>query len=678
MSVFISNPILFNAYTNSLQPQLFLSTTYALTGENVYVQFKPPIITQNDKFIKYVVSYSVNFGDDLYYQPVDATIGNITIPYTYNQAGIYYVTYIATYTDGKQETFIIQNPFIIKNNWDVFNQQQVRLNNEIVLNLPYNLEQINIQPNEWGVEDIFNTSILRLQENLDYLISNTQIININVPSDYFGWLGSNYETKAFGIQWFTKNYNPEYYNNPELSINDGISYFSNLKDSLEVSTYLYILDDRNIRIFNNDANPDEIIFNNYDKVKDIFKNPVSFDINDAGDFVYIVDNPTNKIYSLNIDLTSNYINVDLVMGGYGGVNNHSKFNSPIEISYTNGSLYIVDYNNSCIKQYNKDLNWLYTYTNDTLDFEKPVSVSVNSKNNLVYVLTETYMVYIYDNFSNELYESFTVNEANDASILKKIVFDSVGEFIYIQTEQGVYKYTASGFYINVLNISKTIDTKYINMRKANNRGFFITSKYCIFKCQDNLELFMLGDGLPKNYWNTNQLKVKKEEFSTDINYNRSLIRIAQNIKSFRNTLNAKFNLLTEQTPFGTKNYFSWIPVNKTEIPLFESDVENETLGVGINELHTPPVFNRELLKLYNALNSLADFLTIKNVKTKNLQCAETFCWSWKAMSCYDLTLPTIKGCEINPITYQELKSNFPITYAPTTTWAEASSICCHL
>jgi hypothetical protein len=675
MSIFTSDPIKFTAYTNTLQPQLFLSTTYALTGEEVYVQFKPPIITEGDIFVKSIVGYSINFGDNNDYQIIDIT-QTLQAPYTYNQAGIYYVTYVATYSDGTIEKITLQNPFIIKNNWDVFNQQQVRLNNEIVLNLPYTLEQINIQPNEWGVDDIFNTSITRLQDCLEYLISNTQIININIPSDYFGWLGNNSEKRAVGLQWYTKNYNSQYYRNPELSTNEGVSYFYNIKDSFEYSSYLYVLDENKIRIFDNSANPTEISIKNYNTLEGLLINPVSFDINETGDTLYIVDNPTNRIYSFNIDLITGYLNVDLVIGGYGGVFDHNRFNSPIEISYRNKNLYVIDYNNSCVKQYNKDLNWIYTYTNDTLDLEKPVSVTVHPINNLVYVLTESYMIYIYDNLSSDLYESFPVLEANDTYNLKKVFFDSVGEFIYVITDQAVYKYTASGYFINIFNIPKTTEVVYSNFRQANGRGFIISSPKCLIKCQDNLELFILGDGLAKTYWDGEQVLVSKKEFATDFNYNRSIIRVAQNVKNFRNSLSAKFNLLTEQTPFGVKNYFSWIPVSRSEVPIFDPDIENETLGVGINELHVPAVLNRELSKIYTALLALADFLTIKNIKTTNLQCAENFCWSWKAMSCYDLTLPTIKGCEINPITYQELKSNFPITYAPTTTWAEASSICC--
>ena len=63
--------------------------------------------------------------------------------------------------------------------------------------------------------------------------------------------------------------------------------------------------------------------------------------------------------------------------------------------------------------------------------------------------------------------------------------------------------------------------------------------------------------------------------------------------------------------------------------------------------------------------------------TTDSKCNGDFCWSWKAMSCYDLSLPLIRLCNINPITYSELMSTFPVNYAPTKQWKDATSNCCN-
>ena len=49
------------------------------------------------------------------------------------------------------------------------------------------------------------------------------------------------------------------------------------------------------------------------------------------------------------------------------------------------------------------------------------------------------------------------------------------------------------------------------------------------------------------------------------------------------------------------------------------------------------------------------------------------------MSCYGLDLPIIKTCDLNPITFLELTTDFPYTYNVnkwTTIWGEAVSDCC--
>jgi hypothetical protein len=91
------------------------------------------------------------------------------------------------------------------------------------------------------------------------------------------------------------------------------------------------------------------------------------------------------------------------------------------------------------------------------------------------------------------------------------------------------------------------------------------------------------------------------------------------------------------------------------------------------------ISNKELKKLYDGLLELADFLSIKNYEVPNDNCFDNFCWSWDSTSCYQLKLPVLKTCDINPISFTELKvsslgSN--MAYAPASTWEKATSKCC--
>jgi hypothetical protein len=95
-------------------------------------------------------------------------------------------------------------------------------------------------------------------------------------------------------------------------------------------------------------------------------------------------------------------------------------------------------------------------------------------------------------------------------------------------------------------------------------------------------------------------------------YNRSLIRMAQNLKTFRNSFNYKLVLATEQTSTNIITYFASVPIAVEDRPIFDHAIETEILSVGVNELHLPQTINKELIKLYSAVYDLKSFLDITN------------------------------------------------------------------
>ena len=146
-------------------------------------------------------------------------------------------------------------------------------------------------------------------------------------------------------------------------------------------------------------------------------------------------------------------------------------------------------------------------------------------------------------------------------------------------------------------------------------------------------------------------------------------------------MDSRFIIATEQTSYGTVRYFAKSPIAVSSRPYFSNDIEEETVKVGVNEFNIPQVINRELKKIYEALQYLAGYLSITDVRLLsgiNTGCTDPFCWSWKSMSCYNLSLPVVRICNINPITYAELESSYPknYVYAPSNTWGSATSRCC--
>lgn len=663
------------AYTTSTQPEIFLNTAYTLSGIEVFVEFNTPEYTKNP-----IVSYSVNFGEGV----IQTKTKDQKFYNTYTTLGTFYISYSAIYQDLTKKVFIEKTPFIIKKNWDEYNKESIRIISEANLELPYSLNDIYIQPNEFGDADIFNTCLTRIDDNLNYLKNNIQTINSNAPSYYYGWMGSNQDNRSDGIRWYTPSYGSEFYETPNYASSEGTSSFTDIKD-IHIGNYIYVLDDKKFRLFEKDKNCKEVKFLKASDMDDLFFNPQSITVNDDETSIYVADSIRHKIYRFDFDFSdplNPLFGLVLTVGTLGGLNDNNKFDFPSEIFLWNDNVFVLDYNNNCIKQYSGSLSWIHTYYDDVLLNDQIVNFTVH-ENGLLYVITKNLKVHIFDELAKSVYTTFNVDQIGESEIVK-IEFDENGEFLYVTTTGNVFKYSSVGEFLTTFNLPNINGLKFSSCKHSSNRELYISTNKSILKFQDFVELFKIGDGLDSKYWSQDQILLKKEEFATDINYNLALNRTAQNLKMFRDSLNAKFVLVSEQTTRGTATYFSLIPILKEDNVALVSDVENENLKIGTNEFYVPDVINRELKKLHDSQIKLRANLDVSftDSSTSNLdgsksKCGGDFCWSWKAMSCYDLSLPVIRLCNINPITYAELMNTFQVNYAPTKQWKDATSNCCN-
>jgi hypothetical protein len=681
----LTNPLTIFAYSTSVKPNIFTSSYYTITGKEIYFEFETPENSLNYR----ISSYDLFFGDGLSAKLLD----NSKIYKSYYKDDTYYVSFIANYTNGNSTYFEMSNPILVFSEWPYYDQSKIRLLSENQLYFgnvnenTYNLDQIEIQPNEWGDVDIFNTGIYRLYSNLQYLKDNCRTLISNSPEVYYGWLGTNLDKKSDGISWHTKDYKKFYFNYPNKATSSGSNYFSYLKDAVENKDRFFVIDETTIRAFSSSKIPQEIVFENKEAIDDLLVNPVSIDIDDSGENIYVADNFKNKIYKLNLDFDfyPPQINVQLNVGNFGKREEPSKLNSPTEIIYKKETLFVLDYNNKCIKQYTKDLNWMFTYYTEDFETYQPMTIAVHPEDLFVYVLTENYKIYIFDYFSSDVFEIIDISDIDKNYTPLKLFFDDGGDFIYILTEKELYKYSTSGLYITNTTLPNLESLSLVTGKSSFYRSILILTRNSIIKFSDIIFYQEIGKGLPYSYWTEEQIKLNRDDLALDLNYNTSLIRLCQNIKQFRDNLNSRFVIVSEKENFGTIEYYSIYPISNKIKLIFSDDIENENIGVGVNEFHIPQVLNREFKKIYIALEQLRDYLEIIDVRlidgNSGLSdiCTGTFCWSWKGMSSYDLKFPVLKVCNINPITYSELSSDFSseYSYAPSKTFGEASSDCCN-
>jgi hypothetical protein len=679
--------------SNSANPRLYISTFYALVDQPIFFKFELPILLNNQLQIKNIklITGENNLTTEqlnslnLDLDPATPSLDNVT--YIFKSIGSYYVSYEVTYVNNTKKLFFTETPIQILKTWPAFSQEDIRILGENILTLPYSFDEVRINPNEFGVESIYNTSVTRLHECLEYLRSNTRVLNTKTPSLYFGWLGTNRNVLVDGLRWHSINYRQEALMLPSLATNLR-GGFNQIKDLAETNHMFFVLDGNDLKIFKNSNQPTEIPFDNKAEILATVTNLVSFDVSEDGKLLFLLDSLQNKIYRVDIDcdeVNTLYETYNPIMsltyniGTYGDLNNPYGLNNPIQLIHVNNNIYILDYNNQSVKTYSETLDWIHTYYIEEFETNQPLSVAVQKDSNFTYILTPS-SVYIFEYKKTTPISVFSIENLKKLNP-RQIFFDESGEFLYIRTDSGIFKYTALGLNMDVVEMPEA-SLKINTAKKAYGRNILLATNNAVLKMQEITEIIETGRGLDINYWSLDQLKIYKDEIVQDLTYNRSLLRLTQNIKNFRNSLESKLELVSEYTAAGVLNYFGLAPVKAELRPKFLSDVENDLVAVGVNELHVPSVINRELNKLYESLLVLKEFLDISNVVVESSlgkslnKCSSLFCWSWKAMSTYKLSKPMIKTCNINPISFAELKSSFPSTYAPTKSWIDASSSCC--
>ncbi len=665
-----SNILSISAYEDRPAEDLFVSQYYQITGKPIRFQLIPNPIPP------IVSGWAYNMGDGSSTQLVT----NVDpVDLSYNQSGTMILNFTAFKVGGTQSVGS-SLPLYILPQWSAYNQENFRSLSNTALILPYSLEEIQIQPNEFGVSDIFNTAITRLYTNLEYLKQNSQTLNPNIPKLYYGWLGTNSNRLWRGLTWSTIETNPRDYQNLSLATNDG---FTNLQDACWNPSYLFVLDNGQVRIFLNNGTPQEITnsWRGYNSLLQTVSGIASIWIDQESTSLLIANQITNKISIFNLDTNTQTITFQNSIGSYGSRLDPNKFYAPTFITKIQNQIYVLDYNNACVKAYTDSLGYQFTYYTQQFDAIKPISFDVHTSTGFVYILTQSNTLFIFEpNQSTYIFDKQILPV--DIDRLNKIWLDETGEFFYVASNSVIYKFTASGNYVSSVIISEESGTSILFARAGFGRQLLVGGQHYILVLEDHPTFYTIGDGSYSNSWSLSSLSVKSDQFSTALNYNQSFSRFVQNLKDFRRTINARFALVTERATNGvTYVYFALNPIIGSKLQqlltLGEAVEANQVL-VGENELHTAQTLNRPLTQLFNGLEELRSFLSIEPIDINGLQtCAEPFCWSWKSMSLADLSLPVIFICGTNPISFEELMSNFPFNNGLNTTlWRNASSQCC--
>jgi hypothetical protein len=307
---------------------------------------------------------------------------------------------------------------------------------------------------------------------------------------------------------------------------------------------------------------------------------------DSKNRIIVLDNLQSKVFVYRGE--DNFDNLKLFnsWGGYGSSISRNKFNDARDVhvdQYDN--IWISDTGNFCVKQYSNTGSWINTIIDDRLRNSAPLSVCVDSQNN-VHILTEkNILVYSYEGVFIFGYDYLEYTK----SVGIKINSSYNREIIYLCTNTQVLKFYRTGVVGGYILRNKQCVDNITGIYHDEFRNLLITTNSRVLKYTDPMVISSNKGPLPPYYWKLEDILIHPEEYIQNWVYNKALQRLWDNIEYFRSTIyfkNNSSNLCKHYKP----------PIyTKADITIHQ------------NEIVTSVVLNRVFNYLWENFKTLIDY-----------------------------------------------------------------------
>ena len=473
-----------------------------------------------------------------------------------------------------------------------------RLVNDQV-SLPYSLNDITIQANDFLSEEVVNKKISLLKDNNTFCFSRLFIPNNDIPYNVptyasFNNLSSSSFTVLSSISTdvlFADSVKPD------LADIKGFVCSNSNSDNSEFVMFAYT--DTSILTLTGTNNSLDLISSSNLYQDNIEENTQAFSriggmcIEDT--LLFVTDSDNNAVLKYDI---STYINKDTiftpskilieVIGAKGKISDSYKFNVPTFITSSLSNIFVFDSNNRTIKVY--DLNFNYVTRINAINFKKEqlVALEYNKINNLLYALTqpvtENLKLYVIANDFTTTDTYTLTDKLVSNETVKNITFSyNDSNIFYVCTNFNVYKKLINRPEYNIGRFTANRTFRIVDVRESGVSNLWnyvsIPFKDCNFR------------------WNL--LSIDGDSQSTDrfSDSNRGIFITPQNDDS------DKFFIITGSKIFFFKETMSYKRVLKTENV---SNFGRANLNLFGTEYVQASTLNKELYKL------VTDIFLLKN------------------------------------------------------------------
>jgi len=497
------------------------------------------------------------------------------------------------------------------------------------LSLPYSsFDSIKIQPNETVTNFNINNIITKLYDNYLYLYKSahvasnvipiTSIATAGVYNNQFNWYQGLSSNQFSAIS--SKGLNIDRSNVLAVKYNSDLNRYV---IATSTGTDIIILNSNNTFTSITTALSTNVTFQGsnvgWQKIQDIV-------IGD-NNTMYVLDVSANRIFQYdasgfltNDNLLQNILVYQNNIGGKGNFLDTTKFNNPHSIDYFNSTLYVLDKNNSCIKTYDRNLNWLLTYRlfKDFLS-AGPIHLSHDQYGNN-YVLNDNWTVYKYSNdFNTKETLDFTALSASGDRVRRIIFSQSDSNVFYFVTRYNIYKklvdtpYDTVGTYLLKRFNYVTNDEDFTTFATISsiNGGINYDCNFTISNASNVGKISLFLDNLNVTSVLTNDIfdvyplsgiTINKDEYLQNWVINKSISKLLMNHMRLRDNISSKFlytqNIIPGDTLLAGTRYL--LPDELTSI-YFNQDITN---FIGVNEIFQNNIINRPFENIFNIQNNL--------------------------------------------------------------------------
>lgn len=300
---------------------------------------------------------------------------------------------------------------------------------------------------------------------------------------------------------------------------------------------------------------------------------------------YVLDGLLSQVgvYTYEPNTTGTDWKVFVSWGGFGTANSRTKFSQPNDIHIDQlDNVWISDTGNGCVKHYSNTGTWLKTIIDDELKLFSPLSVAVDSQQNVHILTNNNIRVYTYQGAFLFSYEYKNKTSAEP----RKINSSYNREVIYLALDTQVLKFFRNGVFYGYIIESKENVNNITAVYHDEYRNLLITTNDKVLKYPDLMTIKRLKGTLPANYWELKDVLIHKDEYVQNWVYTKSFQRMWDNIEIFRSTL----------------------LFDNTFCKGYKPPIHNkEKMIIGQNEIVTSTTINRVLGYLWDNFNTLIDY-----------------------------------------------------------------------